>query len=106
MILFSLSLSLSLDLREQSTSLLCPQTSTINSNDITSVPEWRVNSSISGKFCTEANYSVQEICVVENNSTILLIDETFFANKAKGEVTITFVHNVTVFRNFTIRYGK
>ena len=105
MILFSLSLSLSLDLTEQST-LLCPQTRTINSNDISSVPEWRMISSISGKFCTETNYSVHEMCVIENNSSILVINDNFYANISRGEITVTFVHNVTVSNILTVRFGK
>ena len=102
----SLSLSLSLVLFEQPTSLLCPQTRTINGNSITSIPEWRVMSSTSGKFCTAANYSVNEMCVVENSSSTLVIDDDFFTGKTMGELTVYFVRNVTVFSTVTIRYGK
>ena len=101
-----LSVSLSLDLIEQSTSLLCPQTRTINSNDINPVPEWRIISSSSGKFCTETNYPVHEICVIENNSSTLVIDKKFFTNVSRGEVNISFVHNDTASNMITVRYGK
>ena len=63
-------------------------------------------SSTSGKFCTAANYSVNEMCVVENNNSTLVIDEKFFLDMVMGELTIDFVHNVTVFSTVTIRYGK
>ena len=63
-------------------------------------------SSISGKFCTEANYSVNEMCVVENSSSTLVIDDDFFTGKTMGELTVYFVRNVTVFSTVTIRYGK
>ena len=104
--ILSLSLSLSLDLIEQSTSLLCPQTRTINSIEISPVPEWRVISSSSGKYCTETNYSVHEMCVIENNNSTLVINDNVFANIPRGEVTVTFVHNVTVSSIFTVRFGK